>query len=115
MLPWVGRDGTESLTSGRELRVHPLAHNPLQPHTRAHEPDRNKSQCIRPRRVPTDLRNAPLSTLPRRQCGRHREQCLDEGSKEEPCARFGTHLVADTPNGGAGDEGEDGGEGLLIR
>ena len=103
------------LTGRRELRVHPLAHNPLQAQTRAHERNRNERERVRPRRVPTDLRDAALPALPRGERSGHGEQRLDERAQEEPCARLGAHVVADAAEGRPGDEGEHGAQRLLVR
>lgn len=102
------------LTGGRELRVHPLAHDTLETQARAHEADRDERERVRPRRVPTDLRNAPLSALPRCDRSRHGEERLDERPEEEPRAGFCAHLVADTSKGGPENEGDYGRERLLV-
>ena len=107
-------DGTESLTGGRELCIHPLAHDPLQSHTRTHEADRDERQRVRPRGVAAHFRDTPLPALPCGEGGGHGEERLDEGPEEEPRACLRAHLVTYAPDGGAGDEGEDRGERLLI-
>lgn len=111
--------GTEELekklTGRRELRVHPLAHDTLQPQTRAHERDRDERERVRPRGVAADLRDAPLPALPRGERGGHGEERLNEGADAEPRAGLGPHAVADAAERRSRDESEHGGEGLLVR
>ena len=106
--------GQEVLTSGRELRVHPLAHDPLETHARAHEADRGERECVGPLGLGTRVSHAWLAALPCTEGSGHREQRLEECAQEEPRAGLRAHAVADAADEGPEDEGRDGREGLLI-
>ena len=55
-----------------------------------------------------------MSTLPYAECGSHGEEGLDHRAEKEPETSFGPDAVADATEKGTEDEGEDGGEGLLV-
>lgn len=86
-------------TGSRKLRVHPLAHNTLQTNARTRETKSDETQCVRPRRVASHLRNGTLVALPySKRCG-HREKCLDERAEDEPQTLVVADFVADSPQG----------------
>ena len=94
-------------TGRSKLRIHALAHNSLQPHTSAHKRNRNIRQRIRPRRVPTIRRDAPLPALPYRNGSSHGEKRLDERAADEPQSGARADAVADSAEEGAEEEGEE--------
>jgi hypothetical protein len=111
-------DGDENhLTCCRELRIHPLPHDPLQPQTRAHKPDRNERERGVPRGRPAGLGDAPLVALPHHDARAHCEECLDERAEDEPQARgvsADAGRVPDAADEGAEVEGQERGQSLSV-
>jgi len=75
-------DEREKLTRRRKLRVHTLAHDTLQTHARAHQPQTRVRARVGPRRCISAWRDAALPALPKRDRRRHGEQRLDERAEE---------------------------------
>lgn len=71
-------------TRRRKLRVHTLAHDTLQPHTRAHQTQTCKGARVGPRWLRADRGDAALPAFPKRDRGGHSEDSLDERAKEQP-------------------------------
>ena len=101
-------------TSGGELGVKPLAHDPLQPKTRTHERETHECQRIGPCRVCPLIRNARLSAFPHGYCRCHGEERLDERAQDKPQTGHGTDSVAEAANEGTHVECDERGQGLLI-
>jgi hypothetical protein len=96
------------------LRIDALAHDTLQTHARANQSQTSVRICVGPRRHGTRRGDAPLSALPERDRGCHREERLDNRAQEQPQARLWTNAVTDTANEGAKDKGDQGCEGLFV-
>jgi hypothetical protein len=101
-------------TRSCKLRVNPLAHDALQAHARAHEPDARERQRVCPRRIGTRVRSTRLPAFPYAQRRSHREQRLDHRAKEKPQASLRSHAIADAAEEGTEDESRHRGEGLLV-
>ena len=101
-------------TGSGKLGIETLAHDTLQTHAGAHEPDDDKREGALPRRVPAVVAHAARMALPQRDGGAHGEEGLDKGAECHPGAGLAAELVTDAADKGAKDEREDRTEGLLI-
>jgi hypothetical protein len=96
------------------LRIDALAHDTLQTHARANQPQTSVRICVGPRRHGARRGDAPLSAFPERNRGCHCEERLENRAEEQPQARLWTDAITDTANEGAKDKGDQGREGLFI-
>jgi len=69
-------------TCSCRVRMHPLAHNPLQTHTSTPRPDTDERQRIGSYRVRAAVCDAGLAKLPYGDDSSHGEKCLDEWPRD---------------------------------
>ena len=112
---WCRGVGEKRRTGGGELRVHALAHDPLQAEAHAQERDGHERERVRPHGVAAAVRDALGAALPDRERRGRGEQRLEERAEHEPQARLVPEPVADAPEERAEREGEDGRERELVR
>ena len=105
---------TGARTGGGELGIETFAHDALQTHAGADEPDGDKGEGVGPCGVAAVVGDAGGAALPEDDGAAHCEESLDKGAEGHPQAGLAPDLVPDASEEGAEDEGEHGAEGLLI-
>ena len=113
--PYLKRDQRAKLTRRCKLRVDALAHDPLQTHARAHQPQTRVRARVGPRGRIAARRDAALPALPKADRRGHGEERLDERAEDQPQTRLRADPVADAADEGAEEEGRHRGEGLFVR
>jgi hypothetical protein len=105
---------TGARTGGSELGVETFAHDALETHAGADEPDGDKGEGVAPGGVAAVIGDAARAAVPEEEGAAHGEEGLDKGAERHPHAGLAPDLVPDASEEGAKDEGEHGAEGLLI-
>lgn len=107
-------DQRRSHTGRRELAIKTFAHNTLETHAGADEPESNKRECVCPSWVATHTCYTAFVALPDNDCSTHSEEGLDECAKHHPKAGLAPNLIPNATNERAEEEGDKGAQRLLV-